>query len=148
MSNYFKLLDELIAINEKNLFLFHKGKFDAILRNGNNDANVIKILNSLLQEIETIENFIAKVQNDLEWLNLVITKCGFPPQPSKTQAKKFINKRLYINIFDLLEEIYDYKSKKVFYKDLLENPKRRFPLKLAKLNGTKNFLKTINKNIS
>jgi len=48
----------------------------------NNDTNIIKILNSLLEEIETIEN--------LEWLILVITKCGF-----LSQAKKFIN------IFDL-----------------------------------------------
>lgn len=145
MSNYFILLDELIAMNENNLFLFHKGKFDVILRINNNDAKVIKILYSLLQELENIENFIKTNNNNLEWLNLVITKCGFPLEPSLTKARKFIKKRLYINIFDLCKGDYYNKSKKEFKRDLTENPKRRFPLLLAKVKGTKEFLKTINK---
>lgn len=145
MSNYFKLLDELIAMNKNNLFLFHKGMFDAILRINNNDTKVIKILYSLLQELENIELFIKTNNNNLEWLNLVITKCGFPPEPSLRKARGFIKKRLYINIFDLLVGIYINKSKKNFNKDLIENPKRRFPLNLAKIKGTYEFLKKINK---
>lgn len=145
MSNYFKLLDELIAMNENNLFLFHKGMFDAILRINNNDTKVIKILYSLLQELENIELFIKTNIYNLEWLNLVITKCGFPPEPSLRKARGFIKKRLYINIFDLLVGIYINKSKKNFNKDLIENPKRRFPLNLAKIKETKEFLKKINK---
>lgn len=80
--------------------------FDAILRINNNDTKVIKILYSLLQELENIELFIKTNNNNLEWLNLVITKCGFPPEPSLRKARGFIKKRLYINIFDLLVDIY------------------------------------------
>ena len=145
MSNYFKLLDELNAMNDNNLFLFHKGKFDAILRINNNDVKVIKILHLLLQELENIENFIKTNNNNLEWLNLVITKCGFPPELSLTKARGFIKKRLYINIFDLYNREYKNVSRKAFNKDLIENPKRRFPLNLAKVKGTKEFLKKINK---
>lgn len=99
----------------------------------NNDIR--SIIHLIETERENIANRIETKFNHLPWLNETLIKCGEQPQPSLTQARKLLKKKVAINIYDLESELFENKTTPLLLKtQLKKNQMLRYPLRIAKSN--------------
>ena len=75
-----------------------------------------------------------KRSDDLLWINDILTKLGYKPCQTKTDALRSFYKHVHISIYDLLSDRYDkaYSSRIEMLKDFRKYPALRYPLNLAK----------------
>ena len=89
----------------------------------------------LVEEIIRVQNFMFYELNEtfskLHLLNEILEKCGEAPRETITQAKKVFS-QLYVNIYDVLANYYNYVSCVTFMVDIHENPDRKAPLHIVK----------------
>jgi hypothetical protein len=115
------------------------------------DDELESIIYELIEEIIKVQEFMFCELNakfsTLNGLNETLELLGEPPRESITQAKR-VFKRLYVNIYDVLDEKYYMRVSKIkFTLDIIENPSRVFSLHIAKrYPHLKCFLKVINLN--
>ncbi len=146
--------DELIA-SLKNECLNKSVKYKKIIRTLNiyeydkiihmieiiNDKSIGDIIEDIIAEREEIARIARDIYNKLTLLNELLEIFGEEQQPSLTKARKLFKTKIFINIYDLCDGKYNKRTtKELLRKDLRKNPERRFPLKLAKGEGSKCFL--------
>ena len=91
-----------------------------------------------MEKKEEIGNNMENKLNNLLWLNERLKQFGEEPQSSKTKALNLLKTKVFINIYDLEAEKYERRTtKEKLNQELIVNPKRRFPLHIAK--GKKNL---------
>ena len=153
---YEGLINELRLILKKNNIDFTKKNLRLIINKETTKKN--KNRKKMLDDDELIE----KIVNELEEiskklherfaclinLNMLLIIFGEEPQVSKKKAKKLLKTKVFINIFDLLEEKYEKRTtKKLLIQDMTDNPERIFPLKFAKGGTFQYFLQNIREEI-
>ena len=98
-----------------------------------NDERIGDIIQDIIAEREDIARIARDIYNKLTFLNELLEIFGEEPQTSLTKARKLFKTKIFINIYDLCDGMYNKRTtKELLRKDLRQNPERRFPLKLAK----------------
>ena len=106
-----------------------------------NDERIGDIIQDIIAEREDIARIARDIYNKLTFLNELLEIFGEEPQTSLTKARKLFKTKIFINIYDLCDGMYNKRTtKELLRKDLRKNPERRFPLKLAKGTRFKCFL--------
>ena len=106
-----------------------------------NDERIGDIIQDIIAEREDIARIARDIYNKLTFLNELLEIFGEEPQTSLTKARKLFKTKIFINIYDLCDGMYNKRTtKELLRKDLRQNPERRFPLKLAKGTRFKCFL--------
>ena len=98
------------------------------------DETIHTLIENIVDEREKIGKNIENKLNDSLWLNDRLIQFGEEPQPSKTKALNLLKTKVFINIYDLEAEKYEKRktSKTLLKEELIENPDRRYPLRIAK----------------
>jgi hypothetical protein len=127
------LINKNKNIKFKNLFsLIKKQEYDKI-NEIVQDETISIIINKIVIEWKRIGNNLDNIFNDLVKLNELLVKFGENPQPSKTQALKFLKKNIFINIYHLEAGEYELKTtKNELINSLRNKPELRYPLNIAK----------------
>ena len=98
-----------------------------------NDENLERLIVDIYSEIEKIGNKMENNLNNLLWLNDTLVSFGEKEQVSVKQARKFLKKNVFINIFDLIDERFEKRTTlEILRKDLKKNKERIFPKNVAK----------------
>jgi hypothetical protein len=114
------------------VYLIHTDEYEEIDTIVNNNEIIMRLVQTIINEIHAVGRRLEQKLNDLIWLNDMLLKFGKEAQASITQAKKVL-KSIHINIFDLEKERIEKRTTKTLLKkELRKHPERRFPLKFAK----------------
>ena len=106
-----------------------------------NDERICDIIQDIIAEREDIARIARDIYNKLTLLNELLEIFGEEPQTSLTKARKLFKTKIFINIYDLCNGMYNKRTtKELLRKDLQKKPERRFPLQSAKREGFKCFL--------
>jgi len=106
-----------------------------------NDERIGDIIQDIIAEREDIARIARDIYNKLTLLNELLEIFGEEPQTSLTKARKLFKTKIFINIYDLCNGMYNKRTtKELLRKDLQKKPERRFPLQSAKREGFKCFL--------
>ena len=106
-----------------------------------NDERIGDIIQDIIAEREDIARIARDIYNNLTFLNELLEIFGEEPQTSLTKARKLFKTKIFINIYDLCNGMYNKRTtKELLRKDLQKKPERRFPLQSAKREGFKCFL--------
>jgi len=153
---YEGLINELKIKCELKGIKFTKKNFKKIINKKITDKNINtkkrldddELIEKIVNEIETIAKKLQEIlAADLKGLNELLIIFEEEPQPSLTKAKKFLKTKVFINIFDLLEEKYEKRRETIeeLQQDIKNNPDRIFPLRFVKSRKKeKIFLQHIN----
>jgi hypothetical protein len=101
-----------------------------------------KYRNERDEEVENLFNDDVKL---LSKYNGIFRALGLDEQDSLTAAKKALERKVFISIYDFLDENYSGCKSNIyeFRKHMWRNPHLIYPLRVAKSNNLKMFLKTI-----
>jgi hypothetical protein len=149
-SDYSTLVDEL-KIKVKNIINFKKcmklinsGDYNTIIEKTNNDYEI----GCIIQQLK-FEKKVQSTKYDLSELNRILKIFGEKEQDTIPKAINVYKNKIFINIYDLLDERYDMrkKSKADLVIELQNNPDKRFPLKSLKNGYDKNLKVFLTKTI-
>jgi hypothetical protein len=127
-------MDYETMVTQLRLAVHSKRQFKRVLGLINNDRQdeivdpQVKDLamNIAVERARICTNFETQI-DDLDWINKVLIHFGEEAQHTKTQARKLLKTKVFINIYDLMTGKYDRRTtKELLKKELRTRLDRRF----------------------